>query len=216
MLRMTPAPPATMAALPRGRGGLPVPYVAAWSSERWAAIRYEPLVNHVAVYTAGRHGRGRPVFGAMNEPRQRECVILSRCGVCRSDLEPAGRWLPNHGRLVEAWAEFGGVRHDMTTEPPCCQPCATWAALACPGIAGRTDSLLRLTEIRAVAQYVDPSAGPGRHDSRFDGEDDPADRDRLGRIARQHGGAVGYVKVAIIVSEIVPLIAARAHRGAAS
>lgn len=196
--------PATMARLPRGRGGMPVPTVASWSSERWAAIRYDPVVDHVAVFTGGRHGRGRPVFGAMNEPRQRRAVMQRRCQVCDAQLDDAG-WLPAHDRLAEAQVEIGGRTVDVTTEPPCCEPCARWAATGCPGIGGHTTGLLRLRVIAPIAQLVDPSRAPAAHDNRFDGGDDPAERERLGRIARRHGGAVGYVKVGLIEAEAVAL-----------
>ena len=198
------APPESMARLPRGRQGLPVPYVAAWSSERWAAIRHDPLVGRVAVFTGGRHGRGRPVFGAMNEARQRRAVIERRCGVCEALYEGAG-WLPAHPALIAGTAPLAGREAGVTTEPPVCEPCARWSAAGCPGIASRCTGLLRLGVTVPVLQLVDPSRGPMEHDARFDGHDDPAERERLGRIARRHGGAVAYVKVAVLDADEVPL-----------
>lgn len=189
--------PETMARLPLGRGDLPVPHIAAWSSERWAAIRFDPLVDHVAVFTGGRQGRGRPVFGVMNEPRQRAAVMGRRCGVCNAALSEAA-WLPNLPRLCEGTTQVGSHEHPVTTEPPCCLPCALWSTTGCPGIARHAAGLLRIDHYLPLAQMVDPSRGPAAHDSRFDGEDDPAERERLGRIARRHKGAVGYVKVVLV------------------
>jgi hypothetical protein len=201
--------PATMAHLPRGRGGMPVPWVAAWSSERWAAVRWDPVVNRIALFTGGRHGRGRPVFGVMNEPRQRAAVMRRRCGVCGGpiplELYRFVGYLPAHDRLLDATVEHRGERHRVTGEPLCCRPCATWAATGCPGIAGGCSGLLRITKLLPIAQLVDPSRAPATHDGRFDGDDDPAERARLGRIARRHGGAVGYVKVAVVEAEEVAL-----------
>lgn len=188
--------PETMRKLPVGPRGLPVPYAAAWSVEHWHAIRHDPLVDHVAVFTAGRPGRGRPLYGVMNEPRQRRCVMEGRCGVC-GDLIDGPGWLPEHPTLMSATAEIGGREVPVTTEPPCCHPCATWSATGCPGIAAKTTGLLRIGAWQPVAQLIDPSAAPGRHERRFDRDDD---RDRLGRIARRHGGACGYVKVAVTES----------------
>lgn len=184
--------PDTMARLPRGRG-LPVPYVASWSSEHWHAIRHDPLVGHVAVFTAGRHGRGRPLFGVTNEPRQRLCVTRHLCGVCGQPIDGPG-WLPHHDRLIEGQATLTGRQVDVTHEPPCCEPCAYWSATGCPSISRRTPNLLRIDSYESLLQLIDPSAAPARHERRFDCDDD---RDRLGRIARRHGGAVGYVKLAI-------------------
>lgn len=196
--------PSTMARLPLGRNRLPVPYVAAWSTERWHAIRHEPLVGHVAIFTAGRHGRGRPLFGVTNEPRQRACVIQRLCGVCGQEIDGPG-WLPLHPRLIEAQTDIGGRQCDVTHEPPCCFPCAHWSATGCPAIGNRTPSLLRVGAYLLIAQRVDPSLAPSNHDRRFDGTDNVTERERLGRIARHHGGAVGYVKLAITDAETVAL-----------
>lgn len=196
--------PETMARLYRGRGGLPVPHVAAWSSERWGAIRFDPLVGRQAIFTTGRQGRGRALFGVTNEERQRACMVRRLCGVCAAPLEGPG-WWPNHDRLIEQKADVDGRTYDVTHEPPCCHTCATWSATGCAAIGRRTPNLLRVDAGSFVLQLIDPSRAPGRHDPRFDGPDNAAERERLGRIARRHGGAVGYVKLVIVASEVVDL-----------
>jgi hypothetical protein len=197
--------PASMARLPRGgRHRLPVPYVASWSCERWHAIRHDPVVGDVAIFTAGRYARGRALFGVTNEPRQRECVMLRRCGVCGQPITGPG-WLPNHDRLIEQTADIGAQRLRVTHEPPCCLPCARWSATGCLAIRGRTPDLLRVDAFVPIAQRIDPSRAPSNHDARFDGPDDSAERERLGRIARRHGGAVGYVKLGLTSAEAVSL-----------
>jgi hypothetical protein len=195
--------PETMARLPRGRQGMPVPRIVAWSSERWAAIRHDPLVDRPAVFTDGREGRGRPVFGVMNEVRQRRAVMARLCGVCFAELGDGGWWLPNYPKLLLGTATVGGDEYPMTTEPPCCEPCATWAITGCPGISATATGLLRIESTLNVLQLVDPSRGPAVHDVRFDRGDDPAERERLGRIARRHGGAVGYVKLVLVAATSV-------------
>lgn len=226
-----------MARLPRGgRLGLPVPYVACWSQERWHAIRYDPAVRRPAVFTASRPGRGRPLFGVTNEPRQRDCAMRQRCGVCSALIMGPG-WLPAHPRLIEAHMPFSQALRsqpltgqdcnlpgdraehllrealaagedptvEVTHEPPCCLPCALWSARNCLAIRNLTPTLLRVDRARPILQIVDPSRAQDDHDRRFDGRDDPAERERLGRIARRHGGVVGYVKLALTATCLVPL-----------
>lgn len=204
-----PAPeiPASMARLPVYKGR-PVPHVAAWSSERWGAVRHDPTVGRVAMFSTGRQGRGRPVFGAMNEPRQRAVVLGHRCGVCNSPLED-GAWLPHFDALADGnvTLDLDGTPHEypFVTEPPCCHDCARWAADGgCPGIAGESRGLVDVRAAFPIVQLVDPSRAPMHFESRFDGEDDPADRHRWGKTARRHGGAVGYVRLALVDTEIVP------------
>lgn len=185
-----------MAGRQRDRHGRPVPWVAAWSSETWA-IGHDPLVGRLAILTRGRPGHGQPILGVLNEPRQRRAVLQHLCQVCGQPLGDDA-WIPD----VVATATTDDGRK-VTTEPPSCLPCALWAVAACPGLR-HTTSLLLIRRGTAILQLVDPSRAPAAKAGRFGG-DDEAHRRRLGVIARRHGGAVGYVKIALDAVEEHPL-----------
>lgn len=180
-----------------------MPHIAAWSSEHWAAARFDPFVHGVALFTAGRHGRGSPCFDVMNEPRQRRAVMAGRCQVCDDPLprhRRTGRvqgWLPASVLTVE---EVGHLDDGtpVTAEPLCCESCAVFVIEHCCVLARRSErDLVRVLDWQPIAQYVDPSAAPPTHARRFDKE---SDCERLGRIARRHGGLIGLVKVALVLT----------------
>lgn len=226
-----PLPP-SMDRLPRDRGR-PVPHVAAWSSEGQIVLRHDPLIpggGAVAVFTRGRRGRGRPVFGAMAPDRQRRAVLLGRCQVCDGDYAGVG-WLPLYDG-VSTTEQIPHSPHAAPTptvlyaEPLACQWCALWAATGCPGVrAGTTGppQILRATDVRPVLQLTDPGAEPLAHHERFDKVDSPEDRARISREAmrrrtdRAGGGVVGYVKYTVIAGDVltVPDICPWSDRGLA-
>ncbi len=192
-----PPPPGTMAALPRDHRGRPVPWAAAWSSERWAAIRHDPVIGRRAIFSAGRQGRGRPVLGVLNEERQRYAMVAGQCQVCRQPIRGIRGlgWLPDTVTGERTVLTEGGTAFPTTTEPPCCYECASWAMAACPGLRDTT-GLWRIVRAVRIVQLVDPSRAPAAHQGRF-GPDDPAGRERLGKIARRTGGVAGYVKLVL-------------------
>lgn len=191
----------TLDDLPRDRRGLPVPYVAAWSSEHWAVARWDPLIpgRQMALFTAGRMGRGTPCFDVVNEPRQRESVMTGRCQVCRDPLDrdrrtgiPIG-FLPQSAIDEETIGRLDG--DPVTAEPLCCESCARFVVEHCCVLARRpAKGIVRVTRWDRILQYVDPSAAPPTHERRFDKSPDLT---RLGEVARRHGGLVGMVKVCI-------------------
>lgn len=190
---MSPPPiPGHLAHLPVVRG-LPVPHVAAWSSEGHSVIRYDPVVQRHAVFARGRQGRGRPLFGLFSAERQRHAVIGALCQICSVKLDEGGAWLPAHDRLIDGY----NAGRPMFLEPPCCEPCARYAAQACLGIAGRFAGLLNIFEYEPVIQLIDPGAGPLRGAERFDSTDSPADLARLSSIALRHRGVAGHCKYVI-------------------
>jgi hypothetical protein len=70
-------------------GNLPVPYVAAWSSEARIIVRPDPLLSGApGLFRDGRRGEGRPLFGKMSEARVRRVVREQRCQVCAQVLSP--------------------------------------------------------------------------------------------------------------------------------
>ncbi|MEW2161299.1 hypothetical protein AB0950_39895 [Streptomyces sp. NPDC007189] len=127
-----------------------VPYIAAWSSERFAAeppvvqgllggIRYE---GEMPADRDGRGvlwlrrpdtpGKGRPRYVDVHPGRQRRCMADLLCQVCGgpADQDDDGRVL----RLIEdARADWEGWPNDLvTTHPPICPPCVATARAQCP------------------------------------------------------------------------------------
>lgn len=178
--------------------GLVIPWVAAWSSEGIITVANDPIAGRVAVFTKGRQGRGRPVFGVMNPPRQRAAVLTGLCQICGRSLEDTG-WLPNHPKLVESFDDKGG---QWLLEPPCCQPCALYSTAACPGIRGTVTDLIEVIEIQPVAQLLDLTDFIGRLSERFDDQETPESHARLNRVMRRYpGGVMGLVRYQITQSQ---------------
>jgi hypothetical protein len=72
-------------------GKLPVPFVAAWSSEDAVRIAPDPLLaRKPAMFRSGRRGLGTPMFGKMDESRVRRVIIRRLCQVCAGSLGSAG------------------------------------------------------------------------------------------------------------------------------
>ena len=128
LLASVPMPP-RVAALARTPRGYPVPYVAAWTSEARHTVRPLARWNRPALFALGRPGEGDAVLGEMDMARQRECVALGRCQVCRTWLSRAGaRWL---AELYEPTDDGPLIR-----EPWACPSCLAYALRVCPGLVG--------------------------------------------------------------------------------
>lgn len=186
--------PAHMVHLPTTKAGLPVPHVASWSSERWGSAKRDPLVgNRWALYSEGKQGRGRPLLASINEERQRRSVVESRCQVCDRQMAPEDLFLTD---MAQHNVVIHGKIHSVTYAPPTCEPCLQWSSEVCPAFRGKFE-VKPFAGAEHVLQLIDPSRGPINGADRFDGGDNPRTRERLGRIARAHGGLVGHVKLAV-------------------
>lgn len=124
--------PPQIAALPRSDGGLPVPFVAQWSSEEEMYLRREPLAEgKVAAFTKGSRGEGQPVFGVMDVERQRLCVMKCRCQVCGGS---ARERLLADGQGLGQSTVYDGAPRRMLLEPWVCASCLAYALRVCPGL----------------------------------------------------------------------------------
>ena len=111
-------------------GTVPVPYVAAWSSETTPVVRADPLLHGDAgIFRNGRRGEGRPILGKMDEARTRRVVIGRLCQVC-------ARPLGAEGYVADIPMGRAG-RFPLVHEPPACRRCLTVALARCPGLERR-------------------------------------------------------------------------------
>jgi hypothetical protein len=116
-------------------GKLPVPYVAAWSSEDTLSIRKDPLIGgRLALFRNGRRGLIRPMFGQMDESRVRRVVTQRLCQIC------AQPWKREAYVLDTMFGRTGkqGER-PILNEPPSCLKCFDVALALCPGIRRQLD-----------------------------------------------------------------------------
>lgn len=173
-----------LARRPKDRG-LPVPYVAAWSSERGAIVlrrernQSAPPGRRWTCHTGGREGRGSADFASMHPARSREAAELELCQVCATPLAYSGRWLicwpTEHDmdtvgpaiRARMAEAEAKGLPFDctMVTEPPMCRPCAAYVLTVCPGVGRKAEAspgfrVLSGVVVDKIAVPIDPWAAP--------------------------------------------------------
>lgn len=151
-------------------GEIPVPYVAAWTSEKEIIFKPEPLVEHkLAVFRDGRRGDGKPLFGQMSEERTRAAVIKSFCQVCTTPLK-------GEGYASDRVMGNDGMGAPIINEPLTCRRCAKYSLEHCPGIARLRDPgplgaqarvpvtnprfiLARVRYYRMVVGYLQPVEG---------------------------------------------------------
>lgn len=108
-------------------GKLPVPYVAAWSSEQGWRVDVDPVVGKPCLFVAeGRRGLGTPMFGKMDPARVRRVIAKRLCQVC---AQPLGLF----GYVADVVLTRQGG-HPVVNEPPACRRCFALAVLQCPGI----------------------------------------------------------------------------------
>lgn len=178
--------------------GLPVPHVAAWSSEVWDGFVIDPVWRMAALSTAGAAGRGQPVWGVINEPRQRRSVGERRCQVCDRPGGATELQVLYSGGL--ATMASGPRLFEVTAEPPVCPDCAAWSRTHCPGLLGEDVTAVPLEATRPIASMIDPTAAPMGRAERFEPVPRPA-RKRLSRAMEGHPeGLLGVVKLGRPVS----------------
>jgi hypothetical protein len=121
--------------------GLPVPYVAMWTSEDEASfiVKPDPLYeDREALFPGtGGIGQGEAVLGNMNCARQRETLAQGRCQVCRRRVAGGkGFVVLSETTSRQVRLENGKVVR-VITEPWLCQRCLEFAAVTCPGLIRR-------------------------------------------------------------------------------
>jgi hypothetical protein len=158
--------------------GVPVPYIARWSSE---VVRPGPAMIPVPVpqgyYLTYKDeqpedrvegqlwlrerdspGHGEPMFADVHSHRQRLCQIEGRCQICGQVQEPPLRWLIPDGLYTR---EQGTLITDVA---PVCELCQPWAERYCPFIQGHRFAVYTVKGYRPYALWGDiaESAGPTR------------------------------------------------------
>ena len=107
-------------------GDIPVPFVAAWSSEAGILIRFDRVIGACGVFRDGERGIGKPIFGKMDESRVRLVLRENRCQVCAQHL----------GRESFVFDVQKGTYGDcpIMNEPLACERCFRLALAICPGV----------------------------------------------------------------------------------
>ena len=170
-------------------GRLPVPFVAAWSSED--AVRSGPdplLARRPALCRRGRRGLGVPLFGKMDESRVRRVILRRSCQVCAASLGAAGYVLDTIKGTVG--------RDPLLSEPLACLRCFRVAIALCPGVARIRDAaravVVRCTDYEVVVATVGAVEG--------------GDPSLNAALARWTGlPPVGYAKYAPRKYEVLPM-----------
>lgn len=129
--------PSHLAHLPTWRG-LPVPYINWWGTvertEDWY-IRHDRVLGEVAAFRADQPD-APPDFTRQCIQRQRECVLLGLCQVCKRQLDWPDRNLVVSSVSVEQ-IDVGGRQVPVVYEPWLCPDCASFATLVCPALIRR-------------------------------------------------------------------------------
>jgi hypothetical protein len=208
--------PDRVAQLLRTEGGLPVPHVAAWSSEETDRLERDPYLARLgyyqpAVFCGGGQGIGRAILGEMTPERQRRAMLDRRCQVC--DVELGERRRPNPPWRWPLWLadirifgtdERGDVGNDiggqtivvrrrrvpLVLEPWSCEDCLAYAIQVCPGlISRRTGGTRRRPPLRLLrVRHAEPVIVT----SRISGD---------GPVAGQT--AATYAKMAVVDADVV-------------
>lgn len=144
---------AAIAALPRTRSGMPVPYTTQYQAHDEDPTAITRLDGRHVLACRCEFGVGRPQFGKPCPKRQRNCMDARRCVVCGRRISPTST------------ATFLGLAHrtadgvdDHTyasIEPPAHTACAAYAALACPHLVNAAPGItVGVTRGYAVWQQV--------------------------------------------------------------
>lgn len=172
------------------------PYITAWTGELGQVARPEPLLGgHLAIFSReGRRGDGAPMWGHLNEERQRRCALLRLCQVC-------GELLPTEGIAVVMPVD----RLTRTNVLPCrghepliCFNCVP-AALRCPRVrqAHAAGNLFMI----AVSTY-----NVGMHILEgFEAPEDERELEVNAALAAAEGPVAGFIEIFIRHGEVLDL-----------
>lgn len=137
------------------RRGLPVPYVNRWGLDEnndLLRIRYDDTVKRTAIFYDDTREE-IPNFTAQHMARQRECVILGLCQVCRVPVPYSHRTLIVSSMSVET-IELQGQERAVVTEPWLCRRCAIFAVDRCPALIRRKDGEdLTMFHVRRASDF---------------------------------------------------------------
>lgn len=109
-----------LAALPRLRGGTPVPYIVEWTS--WRKNRVQDPAWGWVDNCECIPGLGNPLLTEVCEQRQREVMTRRACQMCGQPIEDEP--------FCFLHSAAGGYVH----EPPFHAACGRWAFTVCPGM----------------------------------------------------------------------------------
>lgn len=130
--------PSHLAHLPVWQG-LPVPYVnrraVGERSEDWG-IRYDRVLREIAAHCADEPG-APPDFRHQCIQRQRECILLGLCQVCKRTVPWPDRQVVVSSVSVEHVKVAGRGSVPVVTEPWLCPDCAGFATTVCPELIRR-------------------------------------------------------------------------------
>lgn len=141
--------PEWMGHLRTDRRGLPVPYVNLWGPEDMARVRiaYDQHTDSQAVFLDDSD-QEVPDFTRQHMGRQRECMVIGLCQVCRGFVPWSRRFLVVSDMSVQPVnvPQLGDVV--AIHEPWLCQRCARFAIDVCPALIRRSrEDELRLIPI---------------------------------------------------------------------
>jgi hypothetical protein len=155
--------------------GVPVPYIARWTSE---VILPGPQLIPVPV-PQGVHltfkdetpedrvdgqlwlrehdspGHGQPMFADVHSHRQRACQIEGRCQVCGQIQEAPIRWLIPDVLVIRQHNNL------ITDVAPVCAECQPWAEQYCPFISGHRFTVYEVKGYSPYALFGDIVEGVG-------------------------------------------------------
>jgi hypothetical protein len=158
--------PRGVAALPRTKGGIPITFTVAWSSETGPVAREGPAAARAGrppvcrrSSTAGRQGHGMPKLAVSDVARTRAVVLNGLCQACGRRLPGRARppWRQHPRWLCDLRNRGQEIRIGFRTVPLIvdgwtCAPCLTYALRVCPGLVlkrvAQGDARLRLLRVR--------------------------------------------------------------------
>jgi hypothetical protein len=147
-----------IAALPRTRSGMPVPYTTLYRDEQEPTYLDRQDGQQILACRC-QFGQGRPQFGKPCPKRQRNCMLYRRCVVCGRRLAPTTQAV--FLGLAKRTANGAVDPQYVSIEPPAHADSAAYSALACPHLAGGADKVIvGVTRTYEVWQMVTtPPAG---------------------------------------------------------